>query len=198
MKKILVIKSHPKEDSYCHVLADNYIRGVNEAGKDIRTINLIDLRLEEFIKYEHNGKPELSSDLLEAQKLITWADHLVFVYPNWWASPPALLKLFIEIVFHPGFAYKYKESTGGIAPKWDRLLPNKSARVIVTMDSPPWHYKWIVGDPGFKMMKDIMNFCGIKPVHKNYFGSVKVSSEKQRKDWLEKVYRIGLEESSSN
>jgi len=191
MKKILVINAHPKENSFCNALAEKYIEGVKTTEQEIKTLNLKDLDLEKFIKYEHEENPKLPADLLEAQKLITWADHLVFTYPTWWATPPALLKVFIEIVFHSGFAYKYKKSTG-IAVKWDKLLPNKSALILATMDSPTWYYKWFAGDPGFNMMKDILNFCGIKPVHKNYFGSVKMSSEKQRKEWLEKIYKIGL------
>ncbi len=193
MKKILIIKAHPKENSFCNALADKYIEGVSKSDNEIKNLVLIDLPLEKFIKYDHKENPGLSSDLLEAQKLITWADHLVFVYPTWWATPPALLKVFLETVFHAGFAYKYQKSKGFI-PKWDKLLPNKSARLIVTMDSPPWYYKRFVGDPGFKMIKAMMNFCGIKPVYKNYFGSVKMSSEKQRKDWLENIYKIGFNE----
>jgi len=191
MKKILLINAHPNKNSFCNALADKYIEGIEKADNEVKILNLQDLGLEKFIKYKHEENPELPPDLLKAQTMITWADHLVFVYPNWWATPPALLKIFFEMVFTSGFAYKYKKSTG-FAPKWDRLLPNKSARVIVTMDSPPWYYKWFVGNPGFKMMKDIMNFCGIKPVYENYFGSVKMSSERQRKAWLEKIYKIGL------
>ena len=59
------------------------------------------------------------------------------------------------------------------------------------MDTPPIFYKWIIGDPGYKMMKDILNFCGIKPVAKTYFGSVKMSSEAARQKWIDKCYDIG-------
>lgn len=193
MKKILIIKAHPKENSFCNALANKYLEAVNKSENEVRVLYLKDLDLEKYVKYEHHENPTLSPDLLEAQKLITWANHFVFVYPTWWATPPALLKVFFEIVFHSGFAFKYQKSTG-IAPKWDKLLPHKSARVISTMDSPPWYYEWFIGDPGFKMMKDILNFCGIKPVYKTYFGSVKMSSDKQRKSWLEKVYKVGLHE----
>ena len=101
--------------------------------------------------------------------------------------------MFIEIIFLSGFAYKYKTPTG-IIPRWDKLLTGKSARLIVTMDSPPLYYKFISKDPGFKMMKDILNFCGIKPVYRNYFGSVKMSSKNKRKTWLNKSYKVGLHE----
>jgi len=194
MKKILVIQANPKADSFCRSLAEKYVEGVTKAGHEVKTLVLTDLDLEQFVKHDYKEHLVLPKDLLHAQELISWSDHLVFVYPVWWGTPPALLKVFVEVVFQSGFAYKYQESTG-MAPKWDKMLADKSARVIVTMDSPTWYHTWFVGDPGFKMMKNsILNFCGVSPVQKSYFGSVKMSSEKQRKEWLEKSYAIGLHE----
>jgi NAD(P)H dehydrogenase (quinone) len=192
MKNILVIKAHPRENSFSSALADNYVKGA-KINNNIKILNLNELGLEKFVKYTHDKEYNLPNDLLNAKELISWSDHLVFIYPTWWASPPSLLKVFFEIVFHSGFAFKYKKSVG-VAPKWDKLLLGKSARIISTMDSPPWYYIWIVGDPGYKMMKDILNFCGITPVNKNYFGSLKMSSKEQREKWLEEIYKVGLNE----
>ena len=103
------------------------------------------------------------------------------------------LKIFIERIIEPGFAYKYLKSKGSI-PKWNRLLTGRTARVLSTMDSPPLYMTFIVGDPGGKMMKDIITFTGMKFVGKHYFGSVRTSSKKQRKQWLEKAYKVGTKE----
>lgn len=191
MKKILIIKAHSRDNSFCNALSDEYAKGLKDNNQEFKTLFLNKVDLESYLKYEHTEIPELSEDFIKIQNLIIWADHLVFAYPTWWASPPALLKIFFEIVFHSGFAFKYKKSNG-FAPKWDKLLLNKTARLIVTMDSPVWYYRFFVGDPGFKMMKNIMNFCGINKVKKSYFGSIKMSSEKKKKRWLEKAYKIGL------
>jgi NAD(P)H dehydrogenase (quinone) len=193
MKKILIIKSHPKKNSFCHALADKYIEGTKQSKHTVKTLLLKDLNLGQFITEDHKTKTTLTPELQKAQELIRWADHLVFAYPTWWATPPALLKIFIEMVFEPGFAYKYHKSKG-IIPKWDKLLAQKSARIIVTMDSPPLYHRLMAKNPGFHMMKDTLRFCGVKPVSKNYFGSVKMSSEKKRKKWLEKMYQVGLHE----
>jgi len=193
MKKILIIKAHPKKNSFCNALVQSYVTGAKETGHQIKTIELRNLSLAAFIKHTHEKKLLLPPDLLKAQSQISWADHLIFAYPTWWTSPPAILKIFLEIVFHSGFAFRYKKSSG-FAPNWDRLLPNKSARLLVTMDSPTWYYTWFVGDPGYKMLKDILNFCGIKPVTKNYFGSVKMSTNKQRQQWLKQAHLVGLNE----
>ena len=193
MKKILVIIAHTREDSFCNALTNQYIAGTEKSGNEIKVVELRKLNLEGFLMNGHDPSPNLTPDLIEAQKLITWADHITFTYPTWWATPPAILKLFIERIWEPGFAYKYIESKGSI-PKWDKLLKDRTARVISTMDSPPLYMKFFVGDPGGKMMKDIMNFTGIKLLGKHYFGSVRTSSQKQREQWLEKAYKIGEKE----
>jgi NAD(P)H dehydrogenase (quinone) len=193
MKKILIIKVHPKEDSFCNALTDKYIEGAKQSKHKIKIIILKNLKLEQHLKFEHTQKPILTQDLAKTQELILWADHLVFTYPTWWATPPALLKIFIEIIFLPGFAYKYKRPKAKI-PRWDKLLRKKTSRIISTMDSPTWYYTIFGRDPGYKMMKDILNFCGVKPVQKNYFGSVKFSNLKKRKKWLKQIYNVGFNE----
>jgi NAD(P)H dehydrogenase (quinone) len=194
VKKIIVIKAHPKKDSLCNALIDKYIEGAKKSNNEVKTLTLSDLNLENFVKHTHASPIELPKELSEAQKLIAWSNHIVFSYPIWWGESPAALKIFIDMVFQPGFAFKYHESIG-MTPTWDKLLSNKSARILVTMDSPPWYYKYLVGEPTFKMMKNsVLVFCGVKPVKKTYFGSVKYSNKKQRQEWLEKSYRIGLNE----
>lgn len=191
MNKILVIKGHPKEEGFCNSLVREYIQGAEQFGCEVKVLELKKLDLEKFLKYEHRENPVLSDDLLGAQDLIVWADHLVFAYPVWWSVAPALLKVFIEAVFLPGFAYKYQKSKGMI-PRWDKLLAGKSAELIVAMDSPSWYYRYFLGDPGGKMMKASLNFCGIKLIGRHYFGSVKMSSEERKGKWLKRVYKIGL------
>jgi NAD(P)H dehydrogenase (quinone) len=193
MKKILVIKAHPNQKSFCNSLGDKYIDGVLKNGHSVKELDVTKLNLEKYIKHTHSSPLQLPADLKKSQDLITWCDHLVFVYPTWWASPPSLLKVFLEMVLQSGFAFKYKKSTGSL-PKWDKYLLNKSARLIVTMDAPPVYYKYFVGDPGYKMMKDILNFCGVKPVSKKYFGSVRMSTSEKRKKWLDDAYQLGLNE----
>ena len=189
MKKILIILGHPSNESFSASLAEKYCDGSKDSGNEIRKINVSELDFAPFLENGYSKEQRIEPDILKAQEDIKWSDHLVFVYPTWWATPPALLKAFIERTLLPDFAFKYKKSKKIVA--WDKFLNNKSARIISTMDSPPWYYKWMIGDPGYKMMKDILNFCGIKPVSRTYFGSVKMSSEQVRKNWLKKCYHIG-------
>jgi putative NADPH-quinone reductase len=131
---------------------------------------------------------ELEPDLVAAQEAITWAQHIVFVYPTWWGGMPALLKGFIDRVFLPGFAFKYREDSRF----WDRLLCGRSAHLLVTMDTPPWYYRLVFRMPGHNQMKrTILEFSGIKPVTISSFGPVKGSSQQQREKWLDKAMEYG-------
>ncbi len=189
MKKILVILGHSSNESLSASLAEKYCEGAKDSGNEIEKINVGELDFAPFLENGYSKEQTIEPDIQSAQEHIKWANHLVFVYPTWWATPPALLKAFIERTLLPDFAFKYKKSKYVVA--WDKFLYGRSARIISTMDSPPLYYKLITGDPGYKMMKDILVFCGIKPVSKTYFGSVEMSSEATRKKWLSKCYDIG-------
>jgi NAD(P)H dehydrogenase (quinone) len=195
--KILVIDAHNRQDSYCSALAAEYRRGALEAGCEVQTLNVREMNLDKYLRYGHSKPYVPEGDVEKAQKLIAWSQKMIYIYPTWWAGPPALIRLFFEMVLSPGFAFRYQEKTGMFV-SWDKLLTGKSARIIATMDAPPWYYKWIIGDPGGKMMrKGILEFCGVKPVQTTYLGSLKTSSEEQRKRWLQEVYTLGVRERRS-
>ena len=130
----------------------------------------------------------LEPDLLAAQADITWAHHLVWVYPIWWGAMPALLKGFIDRVLLPGYAFKYRKGSS----LWDKLLAGRSAELLVTMDSPPWYFRWVTRMPGHHQMKKaILEFCGIRPVRVHSFGPVRSASAEQLALWVEKARQLG-------
>ncbi|MDE2079011.1 MAG: NAD(P)H-dependent oxidoreductase [Patescibacteria group bacterium] len=197
MKKILVIKAHPREESFCNALVARYIDGAKASGAEVKVLNLRELELEPWLKYEwgggHDSLPD-SDDLEHAKELIEWSEHIMFAYPIYWAMPPALLTLFIELVTASGFAFKYRKPLFGIIPRWDKLLAGRTASVISTMDAPPLFFELHDHDPAGKMLKDVLRFTGIRLVGKYYFGSVVLSGEKRKARWLEKAFAIGKTE----
>ena len=180
-KRILVILGHPAEDSFCGALADSYVQGTKAAGNEVQFIALGKLTFDPVLHNGYAAIQELEADLVNAQTAITWAQHIVFVYPIWWGAMPALLKGFIDRVFLPGFAFKFRDGSAF----WDRLLVGRSAHLLVTMDTPPWYFRWIYRMPGHNQMKrTILEFSGIKPVTVSNFGPIKDSSRQQREKWL--------------
>ncbi|POY37192.1 NADPH:quinone reductase [Solitalea longa] len=188
MKTILIINGHPDKESFCHSIAEQYEAGASLTGATVNTLNLIAEEFSPVLKYGYRKRTELEPFLQQAQKLIKEADHLVFVYPTWWGGPPALLKGFLDRVFLPGFAFKYRPNSVW----WDKLLTQKSARIITTMDTPAWYYKLLYGNAGVKMIKNnTLNFCGISPVKTTYLAVIKDSSADQRNKWLKEIYTLG-------
>lgn len=188
MKKILIILGHPVKDTFSDSLRESYKKGALASGAEIREIVLRKLRFDLNFSEGYRGNQELEPDLVKAQQDITWADHIVLIYPNWWSTFPALMKGFIDRTFLPGFAFKYRK--GSLL--WDKLLKGRSARIIVTMDTPPWYYWLVYRRPGHNAMKrGILEFCGIRPVRVTTIGSLKISSEHKREQWIAKAERLG-------
>ncbi|MFF2888704.1 NAD(P)H-dependent oxidoreductase [Paenibacillus sp. NPDC057967] len=185
---ILVINGHPDPKSFSSALSEAYIAGAEANGAQVRYLDLSKLSFNPILQYGYRQRTELEPELLEAQELIRWAHHLVFVYPTWWGAMPALLKGFIDRVFLPGFAFKYRQNS----QLWDKLLSGRTAHLIVTMDTPSWYNRWIYGHAGHNVMKrNILEFCGIKPVRITEITPIKPSTPEQRAKWLDQAQRLG-------
>jgi putative NADPH-quinone reductase len=191
MRKILIINGHPDKDSLCNEFAIAYKRGAEKSSVNCTLINLRDLNFDPILHYGYRQRTELEPDLLNVQNEILNATHLVFIYTTWWGTYPALLKGFIDRVFLPKFAFKYRDNS----LLWDKLLKGKSARLIVTMDTPKWYYSLIYKSPGHNSMKKgILEFCGIKPVKITAFGPIKSSNDSKRKIWISEIEKLGFEQ----
>lgn len=187
-KKVLIILGHPNKETFCGSLAAAYKSGALSAGAEVKEICISDLEFDPILHRGYKEIQELEPDLLKSQELIKWAEHLVFIYPTWWATMPALLKGFLDRVFLPGFAFKYRENSAF----WDKYLTGKSARLITTMDAPAWYNFLVYGNAGQKAMKrGTLQFCGIKPVKVTTIGGVKAMKKEQLTGWLAKAEEFG-------
>lgn len=186
---ISILHGHPLKDSFCSALAHAYIRGALAAGATIRETYLAELDFDPVLHHGYKKIQELEPDLVSQQQDILWADHVVFAFPIWWGVPPALVKGFFDRALVPGFAYKYAKHDDLFQQK---LLTGRSARIICTMDSPTWYFRFVIGAPGVKMMKNsVLKFCGFSPIRVSTFGSVKLSSPARRQKWLAKAEAQG-------
>lgn len=190
-KNIAIIVGHPYSKSYNNALGEAYKRGAVSSGANVRWIALGDLKFDPVLKYGYQKRTELEEDLLAAQETIRWADHLVFVYPTWWGTMPAIMKGFFDRVFLPGFAFQ--SIPNSLLTK--KLLKGKTARLVVTMDSPPWYYRIFLRQAGHHIMKrGILQFCGINPVRITEIGQAKMTSAKIRENWLHKIEKLGAKQ----
>lgn len=186
--RITIIVGHPYPDSYCNALAHAYAAGAERSGAEVRLLDLSRMSFDPNLKHGYHRRTELEPDLIAAQETIRWANHLVFVYPNWWGSMPAVLKGFLDRTLLPGFAFKSSPDTLLV----DKLLKGRSARLIVTMDSPAWYYRLAVSNAGHRLMKKaVLNFCGIAPVRITQIDKVKIAKRERLEKELRKVEALG-------
>lgn len=78
--------------------------------------------------------PDFDIDARAEQQAIQSAELLVFQYPTYWYSPPPLLKLWIDTVLEPGWAY----GPGGTAlagKHWWCVTTTGGARSSYTADN---------------------------------------------------------------
>jgi len=188
MKKIALINGHPNHESFNFALAEAYKKGAENSGAEIKEIIIRDLVFNPNLQFGYQKRMDLEPDLLKAWEIIQWADHLVWVHPVWWGGLPAVTKGFIDRLFLPGLAFKYRENSVW----WDKFLTGKTAHIITTIDQPGWYYRMFYGRPSINQLKkSTLEFCGVKPVKVTYIGIIKNSKEEQRQKWIEKVYSLG-------
>ncbi len=187
MPKLLVIDAHPNPRSLCSALAARYAEGARRAGVAVSVLALRDLRFDLVLHQGYRGEQALEPDLRHARTAIEVCDHLCLVTPLWWGSVPALLKGFVDRLFERGWAYRYQPSGRPLG-----LLAGRSARVLLTTDSPGWYLRLLQGDPTVKqLVRSTLRFCGFKPVWVTRFGPVRASDEVRRAAWLTQAESTG-------
>ncbi|WP_298504217.1 NAD(P)H-dependent oxidoreductase [uncultured Maribacter sp.] len=188
MKKILIINGHPDKESYSFGLSEAYKKGAEKSNAEIKEINIRELTFNPNLQFGYRKRTELEPNLLDAQDKIKWADHIVWVYPVWWSSIPAMMKGFLDRILLPGFAFKKRENS----LLSDKCLTGKSARIICTMDQPTWFYKLVYRSPSHNAIKKgTLHYIGVKKVRITAIGPIRLSTEEFRVKWLNKVEKLG-------
>lgn len=182
------MNAHPDEGSFCDAVTAAYVEGARAAGHEVRNIALRELRFDLVLRGGfHHAKP-LEPDIAEQQELIKWRQHLVVASPNWWWAAPALLKGYVDRVFLPDFAMRYRAHFPYVTP----LLTGRSARVIYTQNSPRivgWLFR---GDLFWRWIyRAVLGHCGFRPVRRLALYRAKDSSTTQRARFLESARELG-------
>jgi len=187
MKKILVILGNPDSETFSGRLATQYVESAKEAGHEVEQINIHDLVFDPILHKGYKEIQELEPDLLMVQEKINWADHIVFVYPNWWCTMPALLKGLFDRMWLPGFAFNFDKKS----KKLIQRLKGKTARVIIVAGThSPFQTWWQFGDYTNEISHGILGFAGIKTKVK-VFGPSERVDDSELDEWAEEVAKLG-------
>lgn len=182
----------PHRRSYSAALLAAVIRGLHAKGHNI---DLIDLHADGFNPVTSAAdlaawRQKQTNDPLAAdyQRRLIAADHLIFIFPIWWESMPALTKGFIDKVFVKGVLFE--------EPKKGRpfvsLLPQlKGVSLLTVMSTPNLVYKWIFGNPITKILfRGTFRKIGIRNLKWHNFTGMEDHSLAQRQRYLVKTERL--------
>ena len=131
----LVVLAHPSAQSFCSSIAQ---RWQDRAARNHQICDLRDLYREGFDPVlkaaEQPGKPGFAPDaanVAECQRMQN-IDVLIFVYPVWFGSPPAMLKGYFDRVIGCGIAFKEGEQTA------KPLADVRVVQIATLASSEPW------------------------------------------------------------
>lgn len=187
-KHVLVINGHPDPESYNYALAAAYKKGLTQSDSVLLEIDIASLAFNPNLMYGYRQRTELEADLLASVEKIRQADHLVWLFPLWWYGYPALMKGFIDRVFLPGITYQ--PIAGKSFPR--PLLKGKTARLVITADTPRWYDRLFMGSPAINQLKKgTLEFCGVQPVRITYIAVMRDSRSSFREKWLTNMEALG-------
>ena len=185
---ICVILAHPQKGSFNHAIAAMVVQTLNHHGYEVIFHDLYEEKFDPLLPGE-----EIAADAPLPPRLqqycceVSQAQGLVIIHPNWWGQPPAILKGWVDRVFRPGWAYKFRENDKGEGIPLG-LLTAKAALVFNTANTPPEREAAVFGDPLENIWKNcIFGLCGVENFFRKNFAVVVTSTPEDRKNWLQEV-----------
>ena len=183
--KVLVIVGHPDVASsfngaiaravcaaltaqgYAPELRDLYAEGFNPV-----------MTLGEATGSVENAPLEMRAEMAQVKE----SAGLVFVHPNWWGGPPAILRGWIDRVLRNGFAYGFTE-----AGPWS-ALGDTIVQVFSPSNTPRDVELNVYGDPLENFWKTIVfSLVGAKSFERRNFEQIILSDAAMRAEWLREV-----------
>lgn len=181
MNKILYVFAHPNPDSFNHALQQHGLAYLKQQKAELLISDLYQLNFNPIASWEDFGQSSqtqqqyflaqqeafqsqtLSNDIEHELQKIKWADHILFQFPLWWFSVPAILKGWFDRVLVKGFAY----DAGKVFDQG--LLKGKTASLVLSTQSPESAYQ--VNDlhgatisTFLQPLHHTLKFVGIKPL----------------------------------
>lgn len=135
MPKALMILAHPKiEESIGNRIISELI--TKELELEVRHLDIL--------------YPNFKIDIKAEQEALLTTDIIIFQYPLFWYSVPAIMKEWIDQVFQYGFAFGH-----------DSDLNDKSIIASVTVGSPEKFYPQDVVEKILFPIKGLANYCNL-------------------------------------
>ncbi|MEU9039409.1 NAD(P)H-dependent oxidoreductase [Streptomyces sp. NPDC048352] len=182
--------AHPRPGSFNHALFEAVVEELSGRGAEVVAHDLCAEGFDPRLSGDETGTVE-SADAKDGQLArhraeVAGLDALVFVHPNWWGMPPAVLTGWVQRVLAPGVAYKLDTADGEPAG----LLKAGKALVLNTSDTPADREESEFGDPLHTIWSAcVLPYVGATDVRRVVFRTVTDSSDEERTAWLTEARR---------
>lgn len=147
---ILIVYAHQEAKSFNAALKDLAISSLRTLGHTVKVSDLYGMNFKavtdrddftvvydrDYFKYQNEQRNastrgnKFSADILEEQEKLVWADLVIFQFPLWWFSMPAILKGWMDRILAVGFAY------GGGRLYDTGVFKGKKAMLVITTGAP--------------------------------------------------------------
>ncbi len=187
--RVLVLHSHPVEESYGAALYRQTLASLKDAGHDVDDCNLyaenFDPVLSRHDRLTYHDYPENTELVKSHVERLQKAEALVICTPVWNFGFPAILKGYFDRVWLPGVTFDLVN--GKVQSKLRHI---RKLGAVLTYGADPFR-AFVAGNPPKKIVKRVIR-AQIKP-----FAPVKFlahydmnrSTEETRRRFLEKVKR---------
>jgi putative NADPH-quinone reductase len=178
--QVPIILAHPAQRSYNHALAERVSRSLEQMNHtgvlhDLYREGFDPVLTEEELARKFSFDPAVQGYTEELEG----AGGLVFVHPDWWGQPPAMLKGWLDRVLRTGVAYEFEGSEFGRKEQVG-LLGHLRVLVIVTTDS---HAS---GQDLQRLWEErVLPGCGITEGRVALYGPMFDAAPGQRRRWLD-------------
>jgi NAD(P)H dehydrogenase (quinone) len=111
---VVVVYAHPNESSFNAALRNAAVEGLIDRGHEVRVHDLYrddfdaSMSAAERVAY-HGDSPTIHPTVTRYANDVKWATAIVFVYPTWWMTTPAVMKAWLERVLVPGVAFTFDD-----------------------------------------------------------------------------------------
>jgi NAD(P)H dehydrogenase (quinone) len=178
VSRIVIIVGHARKDTFCEALGETYRHGAEAGGHHAALFVTSKMMFDPILHEGFTKIQPLEHDLQMAHDAITEADHLVFIFPLWLGTLPAIFKGFLERTLQPDLVEPSKKG------KFTKILKGKSAHIIMTMGMPGFIYRWYFGAFALRMLKrNILGFVGVSPIRSTIHGMIEAVTQEKRQSW---------------
>lgn len=190
MKKFLILYAHPDPASFNAAVKNTIVKTLEKSNCSFTVVDLYAQHYNPVLSLEEM-KGKLSEESKKYQEMISEATNIVFVFPVWWFRAPAILEGFLDKVFVPGFAYRFKKIIGKYGMPIP-LLKEKNVLAIITHGAPALPVKLIyVNAVKYRFLLGFLSFCfSLFKCKIVQLWSVPFTNDKVRVNYLRKVERL--------